>query len=457
MHDEKMEMRNIVAIIGRRRNILYGIVGSAILIALIFSYLQPTQYEGNVSIRIQYPRGVTDTVSAPVSEQMVQQQILTYAEIVKSRAVVQPVIDYMYADEADKPPYSEMVKAIDAKPVRGTEMLILSILAESPVKAQKAADFLLTTFNAKLTDIVRLQGKESRIFIGGRMEEAKRDLDAAEKAMVEYKQKNQAVSISEQTRSFIERQANIKKLEVDNQLALERAWAQMRSPTIMPDTAVVANYKNRLADQEAEMAGLLKNYTENHPKVLTLRAAMAENRAKLNEELARIARGEMALGQAQRATLERLSNKDEQEMAMLPAKEQGLARLTLNYTVAQELYVMLSKRYEDARINEVMQPTNVQVVDVAALPNKAARPRWLLNVAIACLVGLFAGITSSFFADYFYKTIDTAEDVKRILGLRVIGSIPSYSYQKDKQPAWRDMKQKVPQVINSAEAKSREG
>ena len=144
-------------------------------------------------------------------------------------------------------------------------------------------------------------------------------------------------------------------------------------------------------------------------------------------------------------------------MATLPAKEQGLARLMLNYSVAQELYVMLSKRYEDARISEVMQPTNIQIVDVASLPEKTARPRWLLNLAIAGMVGLFAGVSSAFLAEYFYKTIDTVEDVKLHLGLRVIGSIPSYSSQKEQEKAWNNFRPRIPQVVKSAEAKSLEG
>jgi uncharacterized protein involved in exopolysaccharide biosynthesis len=267
MNEEKLEMRHMAAVISRRRKSVYSILGAAIFLALLFSFLQPTQYEGTVSIRVQYPLGPNDKMSALPSEQLISQQIMTYAEIVKSRAVVQPVIDFMYANTEEKPLYDDMVKRIDAKPVRGTDMLILSILAESPAEAQKAADFLLTTFNAKLTDIVRLQGKESRVFIGGRLEEAKLELDAAEKVMVEYKAKNQTVSISDQTRSFVERQANLKRLEMDNQIALEKAWAQMNAPALIPDTQVIANYKSRLADQEAELASLLKNQTENHPKV----------------------------------------------------------------------------------------------------------------------------------------------------------------------------------------------
>ena len=103
MYEEKLEMRTLATIIGRRHKIVWGVLSVAIIAALLFSLLQPTQYEGTVSIRVQYPLGLNDRLSALPSDQMITQQIMTYAEIVKSRAVVQPVIDYLYADAEEKP------------------------------------------------------------------------------------------------------------------------------------------------------------------------------------------------------------------------------------------------------------------------------------------------------------------------------------------------------------------
>ena len=60
--------------------------------------------------------------------------------------------------------------------------------------------------------------------------------------------------------------------------------------------------------------------------------------------------------------------------------------------VAQEIYSMLAKRFEEARISEVMQPTDAQIVNPAVEPERRIRPRRTLNVAIAALLGLFCGI-----------------------------------------------------------------
>ena len=86
---------------------------------------------------------------------------------------------------------------------------------------------------------------------------------------------------------------------------------------------------------------------------------------------------------------------------------------------------MLAKRYEEARISEVMEPTDVQIVDVAIAPDRPIKPRKALNVAIAAILGLFVGTGLAFAFEYMNRTIRTADDVDQYLGLPILGSIPA--------------------------------
>ena len=85
---------------------------------------------------------------------------------------------------------------------------------------------------------------------------------------------------------------------------------------------------------------------------------------------------------------------------------------------------MLAKRFEEARISEVMQPTEAQIVNPAVEPEERIRPRRTLNVAIAAILGLFCGLGAAFFLEYMNRTIRTAEDVRDYLNLPVLGAIP---------------------------------
>lgn len=440
MEQQRIDLHGLIAIVRRHRNWVYCIFCFAIILAIIFNLMPPT-YEAKVTIRVKpAARGLTDTTGGGwSSEELARQKMYTYAELIKSRTVVEAAISKLVSDEQAPLAYENVVNRITVRPMKDTEILNMFVLAGTPQEAQLLANALSQAFGERLLDIVRAESKETRVFIGERLAEIKRDLDKAEKALVEYKKNNQVVAINEQTKTFVERQSIIKRLETENKLALEAARAKLKTPSIIVDTPVVQQYRARLAEQEAELAGLLKNLTDQHPRVQNLQASIAENRIKLQTELMRIARGEVSLSETQQSTLQRIITQEEKELAKLPATETRLARLMLDYSVAEGIYTLLAKRYEEARISEIMESTNIQVFDMAFLPEDPVRPRKTLNLSIAAFLGLFIGTMSTFVVEYFFKTIDTAEDLHRYLGLNVIGIVP----RLDAKPRWKIGKERI--------------
>lgn len=189
--------------------------------------------------------------------------------------------------------------------------------------------------------------------------------------------------------------------------------------------------------------------------MLTVQASIAETKLRLANEVSRIvnaespaanpvhvgllqariqAEAELAAASAQREALGKVMAEGEAELAKLPSKEQGMARVMRDALVAQEIYSMLAKRFEEARISEVMQPTDAQVVNPAVEPEQRIRPRRTLNVAIAALLGLFVGVGAAFALEFMNRTIRTADDVKEYLDLPVLGAIPHF----DSEMAPRD-------------------
>ena len=133
----------------------------------------------------------------------------------------------------------------------------------------------------------------------------------------------------------------------------------------------------------------------------------------------------------------------EQELVKLPGKEQGLARLMRDALIAQEIFSMLAKRYEEARISEVMQPTDVQVVDVAVAPEDPIKPRKVLNILLAAVLGLFIGTALALGLEFLNRTVRTGDDVKHYLDLPVLGTIPDFANGRNlvkQDGVWRRLK-----------------
>ncbi|RDU35614.1 capsular biosynthesis protein [Neobacillus piezotolerans] len=77
-------------------------------------------------------------------------------------------------------------------------------------------------------------------------------------------------------------------------------------------------------------------------------------------------------------------------------------------------------------IAAIMNVDNVSILATAQASEGQApvKPRPLLNMMVALLAGLMAGVGLAFLIEYFDNTIKTEKDVERVLGLPVLGIIP---------------------------------
>ncbi len=79
-----------------------------------------------------------------------------------------------------------------------------------------------------------------------------------------------------------------------------------------------------------------------------------------------------------------------------------------------------------AEVVEIMNVDNVQILNAAEVTADAApvKPRTLLNVAIAFVVGLMTAVGIAFLLEYLDNTFKTEKEIEQILELPVLGTIP---------------------------------
>ncbi|MBG9543268.1 YveK family protein [Cytobacillus firmus] len=93
-------------------------------------------------------------------------------------------------------------------------------------------------------------------------------------------------------------------------------------------------------------------------------------------------------------------------------------------------------------ISSLMRIDNIHILSPAELPENPVpvKPQPVLNMAIALVVGLMAGVGLAFLLEYMNNTIKTEQDVEKLLELPVLGIITTIN--DDKTGSQKPRKQK---------------
>ncbi|KZZ83952.1 YveK family protein [Bacillus sp. SJS] len=86
-----------------------------------------------------------------------------------------------------------------------------------------------------------------------------------------------------------------------------------------------------------------------------------------------------------------------------------------------------------SEIKNIMQVDNVKIFSEAEENPVPVAPKKAMNVAIAFVVGLMAGVGLAFLLEYLDNTIKTEQDIENILELPVLGAVTSFPKDKQKK------------------------
>lgn len=456
-----IDLRELAHIVQKNARFIAKVTGGCIAVAGLYLLIASPVYESDSLLRIKQPKGIGSSLleSMPMGNAMASKQLMsTYAEILKSRSVIVPVIEQ--TEEADSDGkymrYEDYIKnRIVTNPFKDTEILKVTVNANTPEGAQKANDLIVNGFLQRLTGLVREEQKTTRAFIEERVVASKAELEAAESALTEYKKASKILSPTDEMKLAADKMGIVDKLRAENKVELATAQAQLSATDqqlggeakATADNAVIKQYNAKLAELETQRIDYLDKYTAKHPKVIETEDAIANLKSKLQQEIAKVAslqapsdnpvhqqlltskfgsEAAISVAESNLAELERLDKRNQEDVERLSEKEQKYLSLMRDVSVADEIYIMLAKRLEEAKVAEVAVSTEVQVVDTATLPEDPVKPKKLLTLLLAAFFGIFGGSGFVIAKELMNRTIKTTDDVANYLDLPVLGSVPDY-------------------------------
>lgn len=157
--------------------------------------------------------------------------------------------------------------------------------------------------------------------------------------------------------------------------------------------------EEKLVELEFQLAELLQQYTEKHPKVMQLRDQI---------------------------------RKMEQQVKGFSGQELEYARLSREVEVNKKLYAMLKEKLEEARITEAQKIGDVSIVDPATLPHGPISGNKNAVVSVGVIMGLVLGFSLALLLETLDTSMGTIEDVENVIKLPVLGLVPSIEEARNK-------------------------
>lgn len=460
-----IDLRDLWNVLKKNTATIRKVTIGCVAAAVVYLIVVPPTYESTALLRVKQPKGLGSSIleALPTGNPMASKQLMsTYAEILKSRSVVVPVIEATEEGKDGKyPEYEAYLKSrIATAPFKDTEIMKVTFKANTAEDAQKGNKLLVEGFLNRLTELERGEQKTTRQFIEERVNTSKEELQAAESVLTEFKKEHKLLAPESQVQLAAEKLTLADKLRAENQVALEAARArnnavkaQLQNNTAsIADNATISGMQAKLAELEAERVSYLDKYTDKHPRVIEVNKEIANMRKTMDAEFKRVAEmmvpssnpvhqglladmfkseAEISVAQSNLQAVKALENKYNNDVATLSEVEQEYLTLLRDVTVSQEIYVMLAKRLEEAKVAEVAVSTEVQVVDEPTLPEQRVAPKRGLTLVLAFLLGILGSCGFVIARELMNRTVKTSEDIENYLDLPVLGQIPSSESLKE--------------------------
>lgn len=392
-----------------------------------------TQYEllasRTLAERVVSTLGLTD------NEQFTGQPEQSTLSVLKDIVLGAPASDEPTIESRTNKAVQQLQKILSISPVRGSRVVKISIDHPNAEIAQHVANGVADAFISSNLDRKYDASSYARKFLEGRIQQLKVKLQESETQLVKYAEQQGIINLSDnQSLAGADLEATNSKLsEAKNERArLQLEWDQARTTKgfglaqILDSKAIQDNRKLR-TELVAEYQQKLALFKPAFPTMLQLKAQIEELDSQAQGEIAAIKASIKAKYLAAKEAEELLAKRLESTKGEVVSQRNR----SIQYNILQRevdtnrtLYDGLLQRYKEIGVSGTVGTNNVSIVDRAGLPERPRSPRIAINLALALLAGLGAGLLVAFGLDYLDDTFKSPEDVERDVGLSVIGIIP---------------------------------
>jgi polysaccharide biosynthesis transport protein len=454
--EDEVSLQQYLDVLRRRRwTILYTAVAVFVVGCVATALMTPIyQAEAKLLVRATAPQISAMNTENPLVDLLAMAQpesVDTQIEVLRSQPFLEEVIT-----EA-RVPRDQREPEVRVAGVKDTNVIEVTVQSPDRHVASRVANTMLDHYLDRTRLLSLQEVTRAREFVQKEAGKARRALQRSEDALLTFRRANRvaALNAEQQSRTLDLVEVESKSRETSNNIL--RVQAQMREVRSQlgqqPRERVLnTGQKNpsvdalqaRLAEATVERATLLKSYRPGSPEISAVDARIASLQSELKREpleqrirlhvpnerydklIDRLDTYQTELEglQTQYAQLEPQLQEKRQRMNQLGPWEVRLVQLQRDRDMAEKSYLSLAGKLEDLQIRENARRSTARIIETASTPGSPVRPRKAANLALSLCLGVLLGGCLAFLLEALDDRITTPEEVDRLLGLPVMGSIP---------------------------------
>jgi uncharacterized protein involved in exopolysaccharide biosynthesis len=266
---------------------------------------------------------------------------------------------------------------------RKSQIISITVTDKNPQRAAAMGQAYVEELNGLAAELSTSSARRERIFLEGRLQAVSQDLEAAEKDFSQFASKNTAIDVKEQGKAMVE---------------------------------AAALLQGQLIAAQSQYEGLREIYTDNNPRVRTVKARIDELQRQL-EKLG--GKNESATTVSSEA-----GGSMYPSIRKLPLLGVAYADLYRRTKIQEAVLETLTKEYEMAKVQEVKEIPTVKVLDNAHIPDKKSYPPRPLIMFLGTVMAL-AVAASWIFGKTRWDETD-ATDARKVFAQEVFSAVAAH-------------------------------
>lgn len=467
--DDAIDLHALIAAFRRRLGLFTAVAAAVCLIVLALMLGQPPVYTATASLQINTRKEQVVAGQAVLSALDAEAAIVdTEVEVLKSPQLAAQVVQTLdlirdpefnarlrsspltrrlpRATPAATDPQIERQQVIDAvrrrltvRRVGLTYSMAVSVTSESPIKAARIANafadaYLQSQLTAKFD-----ANAQANTFLGARLEDLRRQVEAADAAVSAYRIENgllsaQGATLTEQEISAYNQQLALARAQQAEQDArLRTARAQMAAGSNGDDVGealsspVVQNLRAQRAAISTRVADLSVRYGPLHPDMIRARQELSDIDAQIQAEIRRVVSNLDAQAQVARqraASVQSSLDAARGALADNNAASVRLRELEGEAEAARAIYRAFLDRYRETSAQTGVEQADARIVSRATPPTAQSAPNLMISLALGLMLGAAAGTGAVIIANATQTGLSGPDDIERRLSVAAVGAVP---------------------------------